>query len=96
MNKTFTPYLPPNAGNGPLTIAKDLCWRVNQDDGPDGDKVTPPVIGVVAWAFTHGLLTNAQKRELLDGLGLEWKEDRMGASHLQPKFEFTKGLALQK
>lgn len=81
----MTPYRPPNAGDGPLTIAKDLCWRVNPNEE---DLVTPAVIGAVAWAYTHMHLANAQKTELLNGLGLEWHEGRMGESVLRPKFEF--------
>lgn len=81
----MTPYRPPNAGDGPLMIAKDLCWRVNPENE---DLVTPAVIGAVAWAFLHVRLTNAQKTELLDGLGLEWHEDRFGISTLRPKHEF--------
>ena len=81
----MTPYRPPNAGDGPLTIDKDLCWRINRESE---DVVTPAVVSVVAWAFVHTHLTNAQKTELLNGLGLEWHEDRLGMSVLRPKHEF--------
>lgn len=82
---TFKPYTPPCAGNGPLTLERDLCWRINPDQS---DKVTPAVVGAVAYLFVHGLLNDKQKVALLDGLGLEWKQGRMGDSVLQPRVEF--------
>lgn len=83
----FKPYTPPCCArtDGPLDLARDLCWRVNP---AESDKVTPAVLGAVAYMFSHGLLKNAQKAELLKGLGLRWVEGRLGGSTLQPLPEF--------
>lgn len=83
-NDDFIPYIPPNHGNGPLTIDKDITQRVN-----DGiDIVTPAVIEVVAWMLIHGRLGGADEAQLLNGLGLELRPNRHGTFDVRPKQEF--------
>lgn len=75
----FKPYTPPNEGGGPLTVDKDLCWRLN----PEG-LVTPAVVGAVCWARNHFKISGAQHRGLLVGLGLEYHEGRTGRHRASP------------
>ena len=85
---SFKPYRAPNAGDGPLTVGRDICRRIN-NDGPEKGKVTPAVISAVAWAYVHFNIPDRTKVEILDGLGLHWQEDSMGEVRLQPKPEFA-------
>lgn len=82
---TFKPYIPPGAVPGPLSPGYDLCARVS---GTVPGTVTPEVIAAVAWVFVHGWLSDRDKKQLLDDLGLHWVEDRMGTSRLEPLPEF--------
>lgn len=81
----MTPYLPPNHGAGPLTLDKDIAWRVNHDGS---DLVTENVIGAVAWMLVHGRLTKAERAQLLNGLGLEYVDRGQGVRVVQPKQEY--------
>lgn len=77
---TFQPYPPPNESDGPLTIDKDLCWRINE-----AGHVTPAVIGAICWAQTHLSMTEVQQEAILVGLGLEIYRRPDNSTVLQPK-----------
>lgn len=81
----MTSYLPPNAGAGPLTLDKDIAWRINT---AGSDVVTDHVVGAVAWMLTHGRLTKKERTQLLDGLGLEHVDNGQGVRVVQPKQEY--------
>ena len=81
---TFDPYLPDNAKDGPVTIASDICWRLNV--GTDTPRhVTGLVVCAVAWAFTSFDIHPKVKAQILEELGLEWQTTPMGGTALTPK-----------
>lgn len=81
---SFKPYTAPNANDdGPLTAARDLCWRINWED--QSETVTPAVLGAVVWALRHFPVTDEQKAELLEGLGLEEVQLLMGDKVIRVK-----------
>lgn len=80
---TFTPYTPPNEGEGLLSVDRDLCWRLN----PRG-LVTPAVIGAVAWARNNFSMSDSQHQSILDGLGLEYRHIPDGVTVLQPQLPY--------
>lgn len=77
---SFSPYAPPNEGQGLLSVDRDLCWRIN----PRG-LVTPAVIGAVCWARNHFGMSDAQQERVLAGLGLEYHRLHGGGTALRPK-----------
>lgn len=80
----FTPYRPPNHGDGPIdNAARDICFRVHGNGAPT--VVTPQVVACIAWLFEWGHLSLKERKTVLDGLGLMHKEDRMGGTRLVPR-----------
>lgn len=79
-SRAFEPYVPPNEEAGPLTVDKDLCWRLN----PQG-LVTPAVIGAISWARNHFRMSAQDHRAILDGLGLEYFDTGLGGIVLRPQ-----------
>lgn len=75
----FEPYVPPNEGEGLLTVDRDLCWRINERG-----LVTPAVIGAVCWARNNFPMPEAQRAAILTGLGLEQHRMPAGGTELRP------------
>ena len=81
---SFTPYLPDSVKDGPVTVASDICWRMNF--GTDTPRhVTESVVRAVAWAFTSFDIHPKVQAKILDELGLEWQLTPMGSARLAPK-----------
>lgn len=90
--QAFAPYTPPvilrleaHGHGGPSTPASSLLHRMGRRE------VDEEVVAVVAWALSNfgmrpsEFITKRMENELLDDLGLEWRENPMGGTYLAPK-----------
>lgn len=86
--RSFLPYVPPNEGEGLLSVDRDIAWRL----GARG-LVTPAVIGAISWARNHFDFPVQKHRAILDGLGLEYHHIPSGATILRPQARYRPGTA---
>lgn len=77
-SRAFEPYIPPNEEAGPLTVDKDLCWRLNSKG-----LVTPAVIGALCSVRNHFRMSALDHRAPAWAAS-SYAPKKPGASHPNP------------